>query len=91
MLGATRKLTYTMTIVDARELSARRKSFAAAHGVQSIDPLEAENERFDFISVNPVLENASEPRETVRQLARILKPSGVIKISAPLANWLRDK
>jgi SAM-dependent methyltransferase len=68
------------------ELSARRKSFAAAHGIQAIDPREAENERFDFINVDQVLEHLSEPRETVKQLARILKPSGIIKISVPFGD-----
>ena len=77
---AARALGYD---VVGAELSARRKSFAAAHGIQSIDPMEAENERFDFINLDQVLEHVPEPRETVRQLAQILKPSGIIKISVP--------
>ncbi|TIL76385.1 MAG: class I SAM-dependent methyltransferase [Mesorhizobium sp.] len=77
---AARALGYD---VVGAELSARRKSFAAAHGIQTIDPSEVENERFDFIHMNQVLEHVSEPRESVRQLARILKPSGIIKISVP--------
>ena len=56
---------------------------ARAQGVAALDIQQLPAERFDFINTEQVLEHVTRPLDVVRQLRKLLKAGGVIKVSVP--------
>ncbi len=52
--------------------------------VCDLGSIPVEDEKFDFIVFNQVLEHLPEPKEALKELARILKPEGKIICTVPL-------
>lgn len=57
----------------------------------TLDEAEYENEYFDVITLNHVLEHVPNPSETMEELYRILKPGGYLIIAVPVKNSLASK
>jgi 2-polyprenyl-3-methyl-5-hydroxy-6-metoxy-1,4-benzoquinol methylase len=54
------------------------------------DPCEYEADFFDYVTMNQVIEHFTDPLQTLRGVARILKPGGVAVLSTPNAEgWGR--
>lgn len=71
--------------VYGREIPADRLEYAARHGVRPIDFDELGKPMFDFINTEQVMEHVRDLAATARQLARSLRPNGILKISVPNA------
>jgi len=61
-----------------------RKKYAPSTYVCDLTKIPVENERFDYIVFNQVLEHVPEPRAVLRELNRVLKTGGTILCSTPL-------
>lgn len=57
----------------------------------TLDALEAPDHSFDVITMWDVIEHVPEPRETLRQVRRLLRPGGIVAINTPDADslWAR--
>lgn len=66
-----------------------RVDHATGQGVKVLDLAEARERRFDFVNTEQVFEHLSEPYEMAVQLAEVLEPGGILKISVP--NGMRVK
>lgn len=60
------------------------KPYASSTYVCDLASIPVEDERFDFILLNQVMEHLPEPRNVLRELNRVLKPGGKIFCTAPL-------
>lgn len=60
------------------------KRYAPSTYVCDLRAIPVENERFDYIVFNQVMEHLPEPKEVLRELLRVLKPGGRMIYSAPL-------
>lgn len=70
--------------VFGAELSDVRKDYALQNGVQLCTPLEKDDDQlFDFINTDQVVEHLMDPLIILRSLAGKLKKHGVIKIFVP--------
>lgn len=66
------------------EPSAKAKAYAIQKGVSFADSLEAlENHSFDVITMWHVLEHVPDLEKQIRELKRLLKPTGTILIAVP--------
>jgi SAM-dependent methyltransferase len=52
---------------------------------------ELPDETFDFVNSEQVFEHLVDPRETLRRLARSLKPGGWLKIAVPDGSGIADR
>lgn len=50
------------------------------------DPKEYEPDFFDYVTMDQVIEHVTDPLETMRGIAKVLKPGGVAILSTPNAN-----
>jgi len=57
----------------------------------TLDEAKYENEYFDVITLNHVLEHVPNPSETMEELYRILKPGGYLIIAVPVKDSLASK
>lgn len=57
----------------------------------TLDELKYENNFFDVINLNHVLEHVPRPSETMEELHRILKPGGYLIIAVPLKDSLASR
>ena len=57
----------------------------------TLEEAKYENDYFDVISLNHVLEHVPNPSETIAELYRILKPGGYLIIAVPLKDSLASK
>jgi 2-polyprenyl-3-methyl-5-hydroxy-6-metoxy-1,4-benzoquinol methylase len=57
----------------------------------TLDEAEYENEYFDVVTLNHVLEHVPKPSETMKELHRILKPGGYLIIAVPVSDSLASK
>lgn len=73
------------------ELSESRINYAKQFGIHVISWKELENHKFDFINTEQVFEHIPNPLETLLQLKKSLKPSGLIKISVPDGAGLKNQ
>ena len=69
--------------VYGTELSASRITYAQSQGIKVIAWEEIPEHRFEVINTEQVFEHLPQPLETLRHLARSLRPGGLIKISVP--------
>lgn len=71
------------------EVSERRIAHASAFGVTTVT-LETEHlEPFDVVNADQVFEHLVAPLATLKELARRLKPGGLLKISVPNGGGIR--
>ncbi len=73
------------------ELSAERIEYARLNGVKILQWNEIPRYNFDFINTEQVLEHIPEPLQTLRYLKSALKPDGIIKVSVPTANNIKQR
>jgi len=73
------------------ELSEERIKYARSNGVKILKWDEIPEHSFDFINTEQVLEHLPDPLNTLRYLKSALKPDGIIKISVPAANNIRQR
>jgi 2-polyprenyl-3-methyl-5-hydroxy-6-metoxy-1,4-benzoquinol methylase len=73
------------------ELSADRMEYARSNGIKAITWDEIPQYRFDFINTEQVFEHLSEPLKTLQYLKSALKTEGILKVSVPTANNIRDR
>jgi 2-polyprenyl-3-methyl-5-hydroxy-6-metoxy-1,4-benzoquinol methylase len=74
------------------EISKSRVEFAREGGLKIIDDIrEVSNESFDYIYSNQVFEHIPNPLATLIELARILKPSGIVHIRVPNGRGIERK
>lgn len=77
------------------EPSEHAASLGRAKGIDvrtgTLDSLEAPDHSFDVITLWDVIEHVPEPRDTLRQVRRLLRPGGIIAINTPDADslWAR--
>jgi SAM-dependent methyltransferase len=90
---------YGATSVDASEAFVERvRGLVAARGLAHAAPVELadlhalqfEAEAFDGIVCGEVLEHLDDDRTAVRELARVLRPGGVLVASVPANPWRYD-
>ena len=60
------------------------KSYAKSTYVCNLDDIPVEDNRYDFILFNQVMEHLPDPSTVLKELFRILKPSGKILYTGPL-------
>lgn len=65
------------------ELDRTRRDFASRCGVGVIEPGDLDAHQFDFINTEQVMEHVLFPSALVKDLARVLKPGGILKVSVP--------
>jgi SAM-dependent methyltransferase len=65
------------------DLATNLVTGARDRGIPAIQVSQLATERFDFINTEQVLEHVTQPLEVVRQLRKLLKSRGVIKVSVP--------
>ena len=63
-----------------------RWNYANLDYVGSLDAMPIEDEIFDAVLCTQVLEHLEWPRESVKEMYRVLKPGGKIYITAPMAH-----
>lgn len=84
MLKVARAMGVDAVGIDASEYSVRR---AAVRGLEvelgDYESMSYRDESFDLIFAQSVLEHVGDPVAMVRALRRILKPDGVLLLSAP--------
>jgi SAM-dependent methyltransferase len=64
------------------ELSQRRRTHARAWGIRVLDSL-AGPERFDYVNCHHALEHVPDPYATLVELAAVLAPGGILRLSVP--------
>jgi 2-polyprenyl-3-methyl-5-hydroxy-6-metoxy-1,4-benzoquinol methylase len=70
--------------VTGVEISTTRVEFAQQSGLRVIEEISQEKSNsFDYIYSNQVFEHIPNPKETIRELARILEKNGIIHIQVP--------
>ncbi|MEA2006623.1 MAG: class I SAM-dependent methyltransferase [Patescibacteria group bacterium] len=70
--------------VTGVELSESRVEFARRNGVKVIDDIKKELDCvYDYVYSNQVFEHLTEPKKELIELARVLKPGGIIDIKVP--------
>jgi len=89
ILGAVRKL-YGVDISESAVAAARARGVeAVAHDLGA--PLPFEEGMFDKVVCFEVLEHLFDPKFAVEQMARVLKPGGLLIVSVPNAGYLPDR
>jgi SAM-dependent methyltransferase len=73
------------------ELSESRINYAKKFGISVISWEELGSHKFDLINTEQVFEHIPNPLETLLQLKKSLKPSGLIKISVPNGSGLKNR
>ncbi|SDR83201.1 class I SAM-dependent methyltransferase [Microlunatus soli] len=69
---------------EASDFAQLPKKYAPLDYVCDITAIPTEDDRFDRVICNQVLEHVPEPAQAIRELYRVLKPGGLIFCSAPL-------
>ncbi len=71
--------------VTGFELSKKRLRYAEKMGIKTISSLSGSKERYDFINAHQVFEHVSDPVGLLKELCRLLKSGGAIRLSTPNA------
>jgi SAM-dependent methyltransferase len=69
---------------ESADFQKVNKQYASSTYVCDLVNIPVENERFDFVLLNQVLEHLPEPKQVLRELNRVLKPGGKLFCTAPL-------
>ncbi|HEY7841669.1 MAG TPA: class I SAM-dependent methyltransferase [Gammaproteobacteria bacterium] len=70
--------------VTGLEVAEDRRAHAQSMGIRVIDALPGGNGgHFDFINAEQVFEHITDPLATARELSRVLRPRGVVRIAVP--------
>lgn len=69
--------------VCGAELSQVRIDYAKSVGIPVVDSSALPQEEFHFINTEQVFEHLLEPGDMLKQLAKALRPGGLVKISVP--------
>ena len=72
--------------VKGFELSSKRINFARLHGVDVINDLSKNHNKFDFINTDQVFEHLDEPFTIGKNLVNKLNRNGILKIFIPNGN-----
>lgn len=73
------------------EISDERIQHAKKYGIQSLSLDALEKNSFDFINTDQVFEHIPNPNEVLQILESSLKPGGLLKISVPDGNLVKEK
>jgi 2-polyprenyl-3-methyl-5-hydroxy-6-metoxy-1,4-benzoquinol methylase len=75
------------------ELSEHRIAYAKSIGIQVCEDVLSPtfSKRFDFIHTEQVFEHLANPADVAKQLAVLLKPNGVLKISVPNGTGYKER
>jgi 2-polyprenyl-3-methyl-5-hydroxy-6-metoxy-1,4-benzoquinol methylase len=78
-----------VTSMDVGEqlLAEVAKKCASERVVGDLLALPFDDESFDFVICTEVIEHTVEPRIAVAELARVLRPSGILVLTTPNRNW----
>jgi SAM-dependent methyltransferase len=76
--------------VYGMELSEKRLEMARKNNIEVIDWDNKQNVKFDFINTEQVFEHLTNPKDTLLHLKKFLSPNGVIKISVPVGQFVKD-
>jgi SAM-dependent methyltransferase len=69
---------------ESADFEQVEKKYAKSTYVCSLDAIPVEDDRFDAVVFNQVMEHLSQPMSVLRELRRVLKPGGRMICSAPL-------
>jgi SAM-dependent methyltransferase len=69
---------------ESADFELVEKSYAKSTYVCSLDAIPVEDDRFDTVILNQVLEHLPQPMMVLHELRRVLKPGGTMICSAPL-------
>jgi ubiquinone/menaquinone biosynthesis C-methylase UbiE len=69
---------------ESADFEKVNKQYATSTYVCDLVSIPVEDERFDFVLLNQVLEHLPEPKQVLRELNRVLKPGGKLFCTAPL-------
>lgn len=72
------------------ELSEARIAYANKNGIEVLNQSDLSNHKFDYINTDQVFEHIPNPKETLQELLKSLKPNGIIKISVPNGNSIDE-
>lgn len=70
-------------LLDAARLRARAHGAGVAFVRGAGESLPFENERFDLVTFIDVIEHVADPRRTLREIARVLRPGGTLYLFGP--------
>jgi SAM-dependent methyltransferase len=65
------------------EIQPEAAAYAARHGIRVLERGDLEPRMFDAVNTEQVLEHVLDPRETLADLRRALRPGGLVKVSVP--------
>lgn len=78
--------------VTGVEISKIRIDFARRGGLRVIEDISREKSgSYDFIYSNQVFEHIPNPKESIQELARILRPKGIIQIQVPNGRGIEEE
>ena len=74
-----------------KEQNKAGKNYCQLDYISNIDNIPVEDKSFDVIICTEVLEHVPEPIKAIKEFARIIKPQGMIILSAPLAGFVHQE
>lgn len=77
--------------VKGMEISESRIKYAQSQGISAISWNQLSDQKFDFINIEQVLEHLSDPLETMISLKKYLKGNGIVKISVPCGDDIKNR
>lgn len=88
-LGATRPGWNVEGVdIEPQAVSLARERTGAAIVQGSLTALPLPDGSFDAVSTGDVLYHIDDPREAIREMARVLRPGGVLAVNEPAYRWL---
>jgi len=72
------------TTYESADFEQVDKAYAKSTYICDLKAIPVENERFDYILFNQVMEHLPEPSDVLKELNRVLKPGGKLIYTAPL-------
>ncbi|MBI5136492.1 MAG: class I SAM-dependent methyltransferase [Nitrospirae bacterium] len=85
---------YRDRVVSATTADWPHSTHGADHVDQQVDlngPIPLESERFDVIILSDVLEHLLRPQVLWGEMARLLRPGGVLLLNVPFMYWLHEE
>ena len=82
--GGPYKRLFEHAIYESADFEQVNKAYAPATYVCDLASIPVENDRFDYVVFNQVLEHLPEPKRVLSELHRVLKPGGRLIFTAPL-------
>jgi len=73
------------------ELAPEQIRYAESFGIKNIQLQDIPAEEFDIVNINQVLEHLDEPVTYLREIARSLSPTGILRFAVPNGNILSQK